>query len=117
MLIDDSIVRGTTSARIVKLLRDAGSKEIHFRISSRRSSHPVTTAPYIDSEEHLIASKQHTGELRGLSAPTVSAFYLEELNALCKKAAFAARVLRRIIPTAVPKSAVKLGFEPDCGNE
>lgn len=37
VMIDDSIVRGTTSARIVKQLRDAGAKEVHVRVSAPRS--------------------------------------------------------------------------------
>ena len=44
VMIDDSIVRGTTSARIVKLLREAGAKEIHMRYPLPRSSTPATTA-------------------------------------------------------------------------
>ena len=42
VLIDDSIVRGTTSRRIVKLLREAGAKEIHMRISAPPSCIPAT---------------------------------------------------------------------------
>lgn len=56
VLIDDSIVRGTTSARIVSLLRDAGAREIHLRISSPPFLHPCYYGTDIDSEEHLIAS-------------------------------------------------------------
>lgn len=41
ILIDDSIVRGTTSRRIIKILRDAGAKEIHFRISSPKIKYPT----------------------------------------------------------------------------
>lgn len=41
ILIDDSIVRGTTSRRIIKILRDAGAKEIHFRISSPPIKYPT----------------------------------------------------------------------------
>ena len=41
VLIDDSIVRGTTSRRIIKILRDAGAKEIHFRISSPPIKYPT----------------------------------------------------------------------------
>ncbi len=41
VLIDDSIVRGTTSRRIIKILRDAGAREIHFRISSPPIKYPT----------------------------------------------------------------------------
>ena len=61
MLIDDSIVRGTTSRRIVSLLRNAGAKEIHMRISAP----PFLAACYygtdIDDPEKLIAN-HHTVE-------------------------------------------------------
>ena len=45
VIIDDSIVRGTTSARIVGLLREAGATEVHMRVSAPPSSIPVTSAP------------------------------------------------------------------------
>ncbi len=63
VLIDDSIVRGTTSARIVKLIRDAGAKEVHMRISSP----PFVNACYygtdIDSKDTLIACNHTLSEI------------------------------------------------------
>ncbi|MGN0605289.1 MAG: amidophosphoribosyltransferase [Oscillospiraceae bacterium] len=55
IMIDDSIVRGTTSARIVRLLREAGAKEVHVRISSPPFVHSCYFGTDIDSEEKLIA--------------------------------------------------------------
>ena len=60
VLIDDSIVRGTTSRQLVSLLREAGAKEIHMRISAPPFLHPCYYGTDIDSEENLIAS--HHGE-------------------------------------------------------
>ena len=60
VLIDDSIVRGTTSRQLVSLLREAGAKEIHLRISAPPFLHPCYYGTDIDSEENLIAS--HHGE-------------------------------------------------------
>ncbi|MBR1592024.1 MAG: amidophosphoribosyltransferase [Ruminococcus sp.] len=57
IMVDDSIVRGTTSARIVGLLRDAGAKEVHVRISSPPFLHSCYFGTDIDSEENLIAGK------------------------------------------------------------
>ncbi|MBR6384715.1 MAG: amidophosphoribosyltransferase [Ruminococcus sp.] len=62
VLIDDSIVRGTTSARIVKILREAGAKEVHVRISSPPFLHSCYFGTDIDSEENLIAGKCHSAK-------------------------------------------------------
>lgn len=62
VMIDDSIVRGTTSARIVKLLRDAGAKEVHVRISSPAFKFPCYFGTDIDSKENLIACQYDTTE-------------------------------------------------------
>ncbi len=56
IMIDDSIVRGTTCARIVSLLKHAGAKEVHVRISSPPFLHPCYFGTDIPSEEQLIAS-------------------------------------------------------------
>lgn len=57
VLIDDSIVRGTTSARIVRLLREAGAREVHMRISSPPFRHPCFFGTDVDSQENLIACR------------------------------------------------------------
>ncbi len=61
VLIDDSIVRGTTSKKLVKLLREAGAKEIHMRISSPPFIDLCYYGTDIDSKENLIACR-HTVE-------------------------------------------------------
>lgn len=66
ILIDDSIVRGTTSKRIVKLLRDAGAKEVHMRVTAPPFLHPCYFGTDIDSREHLIAANHSIEEIRDL---------------------------------------------------
>lgn len=61
IMIDDSIVRGTTSDRIVRMLRDAGAVEVHVRISSPPFKHPCYFGTDIPCEEQLIAHN-HTVE-------------------------------------------------------
>lgn len=80
VMIDDSIVRGTTCARIVKLLRDAGAKEIHVRISSPPFLHTCYFGTDIDSEENLIANKFSTEEIaRYIGADSLAFLPAEEL--------------------------------------
>ncbi|MDD2361608.1 MAG: amidophosphoribosyltransferase [Oscillospiraceae bacterium] len=60
IMIDDSIVRGTTSARIVKLLREAGAKEVHMLVSSPPFVNPCYFGTDIDSRDILIACRMNT---------------------------------------------------------
>lgn len=60
VLIDDSIVRGTTSERIVRLLRDSGAKEVHMRVSSPPFRYPCFFGTDVDSRENLIACRLHS---------------------------------------------------------
>jgi amidophosphoribosyltransferase len=66
VLIDDSIVRGTTSKRIVQLLRDAGAKEIHLRSSAPKFLYPCYFGTDIDSSENLMAYKYTDDEMKSL---------------------------------------------------
>lgn len=64
VLVDDSIVRGTTSAKIISSLRSAGAREIHMRISSPPFRYTCHFGTDIDSEESLIANKMSIEEIR-----------------------------------------------------
>lgn len=57
VLIDDSIVRGTTSARIVRLVREAGAREVHMRVTAPPFTHPCYFGTDVDSQENLIACR------------------------------------------------------------
>lgn len=63
ILVDDSIVRGTTCGRIVKLFREAGAKEVHMRISAPPFLHPCYYGTDIDSQEYLIACHHSVEEI------------------------------------------------------
>lgn len=80
VMIDDSIVRGTTCARIVRLLRDAGAKEVHVRISSPPFLHTCHFGTDIDSEENLIASRYSIDEItRYIGADSLAFLPAEKL--------------------------------------
>ncbi len=57
VVIDDSIVRGTTSRKLVAALRDAGAAEVHMRISSPPVTHPCFYGIDTDTQDHLIAAR------------------------------------------------------------
>ena len=64
IMVDDSIVRGTTCANIVELLRKAGAKEVHMRISSPPFMYPCYYGTDIDSCDKLIACRMSLEEIR-----------------------------------------------------
>ncbi len=63
VVIDDSIVRGTTSRKIVKMIRDAGAKEVHMRISSPPTTDPCFYGIDTPNKDELIASKMSVKEV------------------------------------------------------
>lgn len=63
VLIDDSIVRGTTSRRIVELLREAGATEVHVRIASPAITHPCFYGVDISTYDELMCAHRDTGEV------------------------------------------------------
>ena len=63
VMVDDSIVRGTTSARIVTLLREAGAREVHMRVSAPPFISPCYYGTDIDSKEKLIACQMSEQEI------------------------------------------------------
>ncbi|MDR0424401.1 MAG: amidophosphoribosyltransferase [Clostridiales Family XIII bacterium] len=83
IMIDDSIVRGTTSARIVSALRDAGAKEVHMRISSPPFMHPCYFGTDVPDSELLIAynnTVEETAEIIG--ADSLAYLPIESLSAI-----------------------------------
>jgi amidophosphoribosyltransferase len=112
VLIDDSIVRGTTSGRIVSVLRDAGAKEIHMRISSPPFLHPCYYGTDIDSREHLIACRHTVEEIAGIiGVDTLGYLPKSELSQLAGGFGYCDACFSGDYPTAVPKDTRKNRFE------
>ena len=111
-LIDDSIVRGTTSRQIVKLLRDAGAREIHMRISAPPFLHPCYYGTDIDSEENLIACHHSTEEIAGMLGVN-SLGYLENLSIgkLIESEDYCAACFNGRYPARIPIDLRKDRFE------
>lgn len=63
IIVDDSIVRGTTSLKIVRALRQAGAEEVHMCISSPPVTHPCFYGIDTDSQDHLIAATKTQAEI------------------------------------------------------
>lgn len=64
LMVDDSIVRGTTSRKIVKALRDAGAAEVHMRISSPPVTHPCFYGIDTDNQDQLIAATKSVQQIK-----------------------------------------------------
>ena len=112
VLIDDSIVRGTTSKRIVKLLRDAGAKEIHMRISAPPFLYPCYYGTDIDSEENLIACHHSVDEIaRMIGADSLGYLPIEKLNKLIGSEEYCSACFQGNYPTKIPTDLRKDRFE------
>ncbi len=82
VVIDDSIVRGTTSRKIVKMVRNAGAKEVHVRISSPPTSYPCYYGIDTPTRKELISSSHTVEEIsRYITADTLGYLSLEGMLA------------------------------------
>ena len=115
VLIDDSIVRGTTSERIVRLLRDAGAKEVHMRISSPPFRYPSFFGTDVDSRENLIACRLSTVEEIAKEIGADSLAYLSVESAHCLAGAaccgFCDGCFTGKYPIEIPENQGKSKFE------
>ncbi len=115
VLIDDSIVRGTTSARIVKLLRDAGATEVHMRVSAPPFMNPCYYGTDIDSRDMLIACNHTNDEIADIigvdSLGYLSVDNVTKLALESKCTGFCTACFSGQYPTDVPSDTRKDRFE------
>lgn len=78
VMIDDSIVRGTTCQRIVRLLKEAGAKEVHVRIASPRIENPCFYGIDMSTKKELIAANNTTDEMAKIIGADSLAFLSAE---------------------------------------
>ena len=84
VLIDDSIVRGTTSRKIVRMIRNAGAKEVHMRISCPPTISPCYYGVDTPSKKQLIAANKSVAEIRDyIGADSLAYLSLEGLKKAC----------------------------------
>jgi len=86
VLVDDSIVRGTTSEKIVRSLKDAGAREVHMRISSPPFRYTCHYGTDIDNEENLVANIMSLDEVcKKIGADSLGFISIEGLKNACGK--------------------------------
>lgn len=112
VLIDDSIVRGTTSGQIVNLLREAGAREVHMRISSPPFLHPCYYGTDIDSCENLIACRHTIDEIsKIIGVDSLGFLPVEDLSGLIGNEKFCRACFSGEYPTPIPENTTKNRFE------
>ena len=112
VLIDDSIVRGTTSRRIVGLLREAGAREVHMRVSAPPFLHPCYYGTDIDSRDNLIACHYSVKEIaEQIGADSLGYLPVESLGTLAPGLGICSACFDGAYPTPVPADTRKDRFE------
>ena len=112
VMVDDSIVRGTTCANIIKMLKKAGAKEVHVRISSPPFLHPCYFGTDVPSNEQLIAHSHTTEQIREMiGADSLGYMEVEKLKDMVGDLAFCDACFTGNYPMEVPGRDISLAFE------
>lgn len=113
VMVDDSIVRGTTTRRIVQMLKDAGAKEVHMRVSSPPVKYPCFFGIDIASRKQLVASSHSVEEIRKMiGADSLGYLSFEGLlkTPVGAKCGFCTACFKGDYPMEVPVEGNKLAF-------
>ena len=112
VLVDDSIVRGTTMGRIAGLLREAGAAEVHVRISAPPFTHPCYYGTDIDSQENLIACRYSIDEIAStIGADSLGYLPVERLGELCDHKGYCSACFTGEYPTDISGGISRDRFE------
>ena len=114
VIVDDSIVRGTTSARIVRLLREAGATEVHMWISAPPFLYPCYFGTDIDSRDHLIACNHSVEEIaKIIGADSLGYLSVENVHKLANgcRCTFCDGCFTGHYTVPVPEAREKFRFE------
>ena len=113
VLIDDSIVRGTTCRRTIRMLREAGAREIHMRVSAPPFIAPCYYGTDIDNSDDLIANHHSAEEIgRMIGVDSLGYLSLEHVRLLTgTDTGFCTSCFSGSYPTNVPAGSVKDRFE------
>lgn len=115
VVVDDSIVRGTTSRQLVRLLFRAGAKEVHFRLSSPPITSPCHYGIDTPRKAELIASRLEIERIREyIGATTLGYLAIEDLRAAVQAPqSYCYACFTGSYPTRVPEEADPLVFDVD----
>jgi amidophosphoribosyltransferase len=116
VVVDDSIVRGTTTKQVVQMLREAGAAEVHFRVSSPPYKWPCSYGMDTGSRSELLAADMSVGEIRDfLGVDSLAYLELDRLTAAtgASSDSFCTACLSGRYPVPIPLSDSKLALEDD----
>ena len=112
IMIDDSIVRGTTSDRIVRMLREAGAKEVHVRISSPPFLYPCYFGTDVPERDQLIAHDRTIDEIRDIiGADSLGYLNIERLKGLVDGLGICTGCFNGNYPMEPPAQDIRGDFE------
>lgn len=112
IMVDDSIVRGTTCANIIKMLKKAGAREVHVRISSPPFLYPCYFGTDVPSNEQLIAHSHTTEEIRQMiGADSLGYMKIEKLKDMVDGIGYCDACFTGKYPMEVPGYDISHAFE------
>ena len=112
VMVDDSIVRGTTCANIIKMLKNAGAEEVHVRISSPPFLHPCYFGTDVPSNEQLIAHSHTPEEIRQMiGADSLGYMEVSKLKEMVGELKYCDACFTGNYPMEVPGRDISHAFE------